>query len=132
MVHGGVENTAGDSGSGAYHGKYGFEAFTHNRPVVPAPGSSEYLINFRYPPHDMKNMSRVTVKNPSSERVETMEDQKMSTSTAVRASKLPETSAKWAAVAVILAMVDARMGGKPRLLEMLRSVVGGLRSRLPL
>ena len=34
--------------------------------------------------------------------------------------------------AVVLAIVDARIGGKPRLLEMLGSVMGRLRSRLPL
>ena len=45
-----------------------------------------------------------------------------------KVSKLLGTSAKWAAIAVVLAMVDARMGGKPKLLEVLRSVMGGLES----
>ena len=52
----------------------------------------------------------------------------MGKSTATKMPTLLGTSAKWAAVAVIFAMVDVRMGGKARLLEMLMSVIGGLRS----
>lgn len=136
MLHFMVENSpfggVGHSGHGAYHGKYGFEAFTHNRPVVFIPSWFEYLLSFRYPPFDMKNLSKVAVKDPSFKRGETIEDQKAGTSTAKQVSKLLGTFAKWAAVAVVLAMVDARMGGKPRVLEVLKSVMYGLRSRLPL
>ena len=136
MIHGGVENTpfggVGQSGTGAYHGKYGFEAFTHNRPVVPVPGWFEYLFSFRYPPYDMKHVSKITANDPSFKRGETMEDQKAATSTRTKVSKFLGTSAKWAGVAVMFAIVDAKMGGKPRSLEVLRSVMGGLRSRLRL
>lgn len=136
MIHAAIDNVpfggVGNSGSGAYHGKYGFEAFTHNRPVVPVPGWFESLLSIRYPPYDMKHISKVAVKDPNFKRGETMEDQRVGRSTATRVSTLLGTSAKWAAVAVILALVDAKMGGNPRLLEMLRSMVGGLRDRLSL
>ena len=61
-----------------------------------------------------------------------MEDQRVGRSTVAKVSTFLRMSAKWAAVAVVFAMVDARMGGQPRLLEMLRTVTGGLRSQLPL
>lgn len=135
MLHANVPNTpfggVGNSGSGAYHGKYGFEAFTHNRAVVPVPGWFEYLLSFRYPPYDMKHLSKLAVRDPSFKRGETMQEQKVSSSMATQVPKLLGTSAKWAAVAVIFALVDAKMGGKPRLLEMLRSVMDGFRSTFP-
>lgn len=103
MTHSSVDKTpfggVGKSGGGAYHGKYGFEAFTHNRPVMPVPGWFEYLVSFRYPPYDMKHSSKVAVKNHGVKRGETMEDQKVDNSTVTVVSKLLGTSAKWAATA---------------------------------
>lgn len=66
-------------------------------------------------------MSKVDVKNPSLTRGETLEDQKVGSSTATTVSKLLATSAKWATVAVNFAMVETRI-------EMLRSAIGGLRN----
>lgn len=72
------------------------------------------------------------LKNPSFERAETLENQKVGNSPATKVSKLLVTYAKWAAVAVLFATVNARMGGKPKVLEMLTPVMGGLRSRFGL
>ena len=80
----------------------------------------------------MKDLSKVAVKDPSFKRGETIEDQKVGTPTAKQVSKLLGTFSKWATTVVVLAMVDVRMGGKPRVLEVLKSVMYGLRSRLPL
>ncbi|CDZ96697.1 Aldehyde dehydrogenase [Phaffia rhodozyma] len=41
----------GESGHGAYHGKWGFDLFTQPRPIVRVPASAEILLNARYPPH---------------------------------------------------------------------------------
>ena len=80
----------------------------------------------------MKDLSKVAVKDPGFKRGETIEDQKIGTLTAKQVSKLLRSFAKWAAVAVILAIMDARMEGKPRVLEVLKPIMYGLRSRLPL
>jgi aldehyde dehydrogenase (NAD+) len=56
MVHAGTPNTPfggiGTSGHGSYHGRYGFDTFTHLRTVVSIPSWCEYLVGFRYPPWD--------------------------------------------------------------------------------
>ena len=44
----------GASGLGAYHGKYSFEAFSHQRTVVYAPNWTEALIAKRNPPYNPK------------------------------------------------------------------------------
>jgi len=61
----------GHSGMGAYHGKYGFETFTHMKPVLVKEISGtlgwlgEKLSGFRYPPYDEKaiGMIRNMLKN---------------------------------------------------------------------
>lgn len=45
----------GSSGMGAYHGKYGFDTFSHMRPVLHRPMGMEFMNNIRYPPYsDLK------------------------------------------------------------------------------
>lgn len=41
----------GESGYGAYHGKEGFEAFSHRRALVRQPYWAESLLKVRYPPY---------------------------------------------------------------------------------
>ncbi|OAA74020.1 Aldehyde dehydrogenase NAD(P)-dependent [Cordyceps fumosorosea ARSEF 2679] len=41
----------GASGTGAYHGIYGFREFTHLRTVAAIPGWADALLSFRYPPY---------------------------------------------------------------------------------
>lgn len=53
----------GASGHGAYHGKYGFDAYTHLRPVVALPTLLDRFMAFRYPPYDIKDKEAVAVKN---------------------------------------------------------------------
>lgn len=44
----------GSSGTGSYHGKSSFEAFTHRRSTTTTPGWMESLIAVRYPPYEGK------------------------------------------------------------------------------
>ncbi|KAK4696481.1 hypothetical protein P7C71_g1447, partial [Lecanoromycetidae sp. Uapishka_2] len=136
MMHAGVPNApfggVGNSGTGSYHGRYGFDAFTHDRTVVSVPGWFDRLLGFRYPPYDVKHIDKVTVKTAPFKRGEGIEDQIVGSTAASRAKGVLGTVGKWGAVAVLLALVDAKMGGQPRLLEVLRNGMGGVRSRLPL
>ncbi|UPL01259.1 hypothetical protein LCI18_012193 [Fusarium solani-melongenae] len=66
----------GESGMGYYHGKYGFNAFTHQRTIVEIPSWLHRLTGARYPPYDIGNKGKVTVKNHLGfRRGESMEDQ---------------------------------------------------------
>ncbi|KAJ4214110.1 hypothetical protein NW759_010635 [Fusarium solani] len=66
----------GESGMGYYHGKYGFMAFTHQRTIVEIPSWLHKLTGARYPPYDVGNKGKVTVKNHLGfRRGESMEDQ---------------------------------------------------------
>ncbi|KAK3168341.1 hypothetical protein OEA41_004788 [Lepraria neglecta] len=136
MMHAGVANApfggVGNSGRGAYHGKYGFEAFTHRRTVVNIPSWFEYLLGFRYPPYGKEHISKVTVGNPPFKKGEGMADQSVGRSTQDVVKGLMGMTVKWTLLALVLAMVDARMGGRPKLLEVLREGMDGVRGRLPL
>ncbi|KUL83430.1 hypothetical protein ZTR_10965 [Talaromyces verruculosus] len=68
----------GDSGYGAYHGKWGFDTFSHNRPVVRVPGWVDYFLQWRYPPFDIKNRSETDAPRPKFKKGETLEDQGIS------------------------------------------------------
>ena len=131
MIHAGVPNTpfggVGKSGTGAYHGRYGFDAFTHWRPVVYVPGWMDYLFGFRYPPYDKRHVSKVTINKPGFKRGEGLEDQVIGDG---KTGRLVVMMGKWAIIAVGMALVDATMGGRPRLLEILKVWVDGLRSLL--
>lgn len=81
-MHAGVPNApfggVGESGTGYYHGKYGFLAFTHLRTVVELPTWLEKLLAMRYPPYDRGNKDKLAVKNTLGFcRGETMQDQKL-------------------------------------------------------
>lgn len=41
----------GGSGTGAYHGRYGFDEFVHLRTVASIPGWMDAMLAFRYPPY---------------------------------------------------------------------------------
>jgi len=51
----------GDSGMGAYHGKFGFDTFTHYKPVMKRElgGLGEKIGSFRYPPYDEKRIESI-------------------------------------------------------------------------
>ncbi|TVY21156.1 Aldehyde dehydrogenase 3 [Lachnellula arida] len=65
IMHAGVPNApfggVGDSGYGAYHGFHGFLCFTHQRVVVAPPTWLDMVMSFRYPPYDLKHLSKVAV-----------------------------------------------------------------------
>lgn len=68
----------GDSGSGAYHGKYGFDTFTHKRTVVKLPDFLDRVMGFRYPPYDVdKAKAALKIKAPGFKRGERLEDQRL-------------------------------------------------------
>jgi len=65
IMHAGVPNApfggVGDSGYGAYHGVHGFLCFTHRRIVVAPPTWLDMVMSFRYPPYDLKHLSKISV-----------------------------------------------------------------------
>lgn len=48
----------GESGSGSYHGKFGFDAFSHSRTVLNQPNFVESLLAVRYPPFTPAKQNR--------------------------------------------------------------------------
>ncbi len=82
LMHAGVPHApfggVGESGYGYYHGKHGFNAFSHTRTVVAPPTWLDSLMSFRYPPYNISNKSKISVKNTLGfNRGETMADQKI-------------------------------------------------------
>ncbi|OJJ35851.1 hypothetical protein ASPWEDRAFT_51795 [Aspergillus wentii DTO 134E9] len=80
MFHAGVPSApfggVGESGYGAFHGKYGFDAFSHDRTVVTMAGRwVESLLSWRYQPWDMKNVGKLPTTKATFKRGETMQDQ---------------------------------------------------------
>ncbi|KAH8743753.1 putative succinate semialdehyde dehydrogenase [Diaporthe sp. PMI_573] len=67
----------GDSGYGCFHGKWGFDTFSHNRSVVTIPGWIEMFTAWRYPPFDVANRSSIDAAKPSFRKGETLEDQRL-------------------------------------------------------
>lgn len=136
MMHAGVPNApfgdVGNSGTEIYHDRYGFDVFSHKRTVVSVPGWFDYSLGFRYPPYSPKHISKFTVRKAPSKRGERMEDQTVGPTIAGMVAKVLGTVGKWGAVAVVLALVDAKMGERPRLLDVVRDGMGGVRSRLPM
>ncbi|KAL1848453.1 hypothetical protein Plec18170_008051 [Paecilomyces lecythidis] len=66
----------GESGYGCYHGKWGFDTFSHNRTVVNIPGWFDRFVAWRYPPFDLKNKREVDPPHPKFKKGETVEDQR--------------------------------------------------------
>lgn len=66
----------GESGHGSYHGKWGFDTFSHNRTVLYMPGPwVEYFTSWRYPPFSMANRGEIGISPPNFKKGETIEDQ---------------------------------------------------------
>lgn len=89
LLHAGVPEVpfggVGDSGMGAYHGKYGFDTFTHRRVVVRMPDWLDRFMAFRYPPYDLtKSNPMTTFSTPPFKRGETLEDQEEGISSTVQ------------------------------------------------
>jgi len=131
MVHAGVPNAPfggiGSSGHGSYRGRYCFDTFTHLRTVVDIPNWFEYLVGFRYPPWDETHISKVSSrKEPGFKRGEGMEDQKLGGGI-VR--KWVGRGLKWGMLVLVLGLLDARMGGNPKVVEVLGGMVRRVKER---
>ncbi|KAH8731066.1 aldehyde dehydrogenase 3I1 [Phaeosphaeriaceae sp. PMI808] len=115
MLHAGAANApfggVGDSGSGAYHGRYGFDAFTHKRVVVQFPDWMDKLMGFRYPPYDLKKAGfALGIGKPGFKRGETLEDQRVGRG--------------WSGLAVVSLVVAGAGVGAAVYLEKLGKLVG--------
>lgn len=82
LLHAGLPEVpfggVGDSGMGAYHGKYGFDTFTHRRVVTSMPDWLDRFMSFRYPPYDVKKSNPMTTfSKPPFKRGETIHEQKV-------------------------------------------------------
>ncbi|EME46444.1 hypothetical protein DOTSEDRAFT_169043 [Dothistroma septosporum NZE10] len=65
----------GESGNGAYHGKFGFDAFSHTRPVVGLPDWMDKMASFRYGKPTIENLSKFDTAQATWKRGETLQDQ---------------------------------------------------------
>ena len=113
MVHAGTPSTPfggiGNSGHGSYHGRYGFDTFTHLRTVVNIPSWFEYLVGFRYPQWDKKHINKISSRNePGFKRGEGMVDQTVGR---MVVGKWVGRGLKWGILVVLLGLLDAKMGG---------------------
>ncbi|KAI6600883.1 hypothetical protein MCOR06_000603 [Pyricularia oryzae] len=128
LMHVAVPNApfggVGDSGMGYYHGRHGFEAFTHKRVVVGLPRWLEGVMSFRYPPYDVKNAGKMAVKNNLGfQRGETMADQRVG---GFKAGAALRRAFVWAAVlGAGLYWIDDIRSAKLAVLGFVRRLVGG-------
>jgi aldehyde dehydrogenase (NAD+) len=111
LLHAGAKEApfggVGDSGSGAYHGKYGFDTFTHKRTVVRLPDYLDRVLAFRYPPYDVKKASfALTPSKPKFKRGEQLEDQRVGAGW----SSLGLVSAAVGIAGVVLAAWTGKLG----------------------
>lgn len=91
----------GGSGYGAYHGRYGFDTFSHERSVVALPNWLDKMLAFRYPPYTMSDLGKIRVRNNMGfKRGEGMADQKIG----------KRGRGKWLKIVVLWVMV--LMGGR--------------------
>lgn len=81
VLHGGSTGVpfggVGSSGTGRYHGKYGFDEFTHERPILTQPLVLEKFMKARYPPYSfskLRALRRLGRGNPRFSRQGSLED----------------------------------------------------------
>lgn len=79
-LHAAVPNApfggVGESGNGAYHGKVGFDAFSHTRTVVGLPNWMD--VGWRYGKPKLENIDKFDTAKATWKKGETMEDQSVS------------------------------------------------------
>jgi aldehyde dehydrogenase (NAD+) len=122
MLHAGVPNApfggVGESGYGSFHGKFGFDSFSHTRTVVSPPTWLESVMSFRYAPFKLENTKYLTVTSKLIGKPgETMEDQRAGDAGAFR--KILKTGLL---VAIILGAADSATGGKLLFVHMLKDL----------
>lgn len=127
-MHAAVPNApfggVGDSGMGYYHGRHGFEVFTHKRTVLALPRWLEGVMSFRYPTYDVKHAGKMAVKNKLGfQRGETMADQRVG---GFKAGAALRRAFVWAAViGAGLYWIDDIRSAKLAVLGFVRRLVGG-------
>ncbi|KAF2994099.1 hypothetical protein E8E14_001826 [Neopestalotiopsis sp. 37M] len=67
----------GESGYGNYHGKWGFDTFSHDRTTVKIPGWVDKFLGWRYPPFDMANIGEISHAKPRFRKGESLDDQRI-------------------------------------------------------
>ncbi|KAH7347996.1 Aldehyde/histidinol dehydrogenase [Pyrenochaeta sp. MPI-SDFR-AT-0127] len=93
----------GDSGMGTYHGKHGFDTFTHRRVVTSLPDWLDKFMSFRYPPYNLKKSNPMTTfSTPSFKRGESLADQK-AVSSGSTSLRLLGVAVTIAGIAIVLA-----------------------------
>jgi aldehyde dehydrogenase (NAD+) len=114
----------GESGMGSYHGKWGFDAFSHVRTVVGLPNWFDSLMSFKYPPfNNAENVKYLEVKsNVVGKPNETMEEQ-----TVGRPTSITSIITKALMVTAVLAVMDSASGGKLLFVHTLKDVAARLR-----
>ena len=89
--------------TGAYHGLYGINGFSHIRTVVNPPLWLERFIGFRYPPLNIANKGKLAVTNKMGfKKGETMEDQVIGKKSLFTATNVGLVTAAVAATAIYL------------------------------
>ncbi|KAN0088985.1 putative succinate semialdehyde dehydrogenase [Hyaloscypha variabilis] len=136
FLHASIRNTpfggVGHSGTGYYHGKYGFLAFSQLRAVVHPPSWLERVVSFRYPPYTANAIRKLELRKVPFSREERIEDQsvgKMSRGLQVLRWWLGRLG-RIATIALLLALLDKRMGGQPWILQVLVDFVAKSRQTL--
>lgn len=122
MLHAGVPSApfggVGESGYGAYHGKYGFDAFSHTRTIVAPPNWMETVFSFRYRPFDLKNLKWIGVESKLIGKPgQTLEEQPVG-----RPSGLGKIVKTAVLATAVLAAADSASGGKLLFVHTLRDV----------
>lgn len=126
-LHAAVPNApfggVGESGYGSYHGKFGFDAFSHTRTVVSPPNWLDSVMSFRYPPFKVENAKFMTPKGGKlvGKPGETMEEQKVGAS--MSATKV---IGRALLVAAVLAAVDSASGGRFLFVHTIQDVLARL------
>ena len=126
MIHAGVPNApfggVGESGYGSYHGRFGFDAFSHTRTIVAPPTWLEKVMTFRYAPYNMDNRKYFDVKNKMGfKKGETMEDQK------IGEMNLMKVCRKALLAITVLAVADSASGGRLLFVHTLRDFANRLK-----
>lgn len=107
FVHAAVPNApfggVGESGSGYYHGKYGLLAFSHLRTIVSLPRWLDRYMDWRYPPYNIANITKLGLGKPRFRRGETIEDQKIKS---VMSTKVLWKTLPYIAVAAVVVLVE--------------------------
>lgn len=74
----------GSSGFGYYHGRYGFNSFTHLRTVMNSPSWLERALTFRYPPFTATKTPKSLKLKANFKRGESIQDQRRTLSSITR------------------------------------------------